>query len=246
MRHYWSLVHSGGIYVEACQLAGPSSFYFSGNSRELLAQTHPAKIKIESEREFKNSGKKEISNLLDEIIDKIELEQALIKQEQDESTSNDEETQFLESEEAILRKYSFLIERFAQDDPFKFLLKINDPHIQNLTFRQIEILIKNEIQLKHPHTIDQAYLNSDSILGTSNKWWICSNVDILKQLLDCLCKRGYREKSLAKNINKLNEDNYNSSNDSNGLMSISLDNQMGQDPTFYQNRYLNSVANLKM
>jgi hypothetical protein len=36
--------------------------------------------------------------------------------------------------------------------------------------------------------------------------------------------------------------NYNNSNETTGLMPISLDSQMGQDGTFYQNRYLNSAG----
>ena len=184
------------------------------------------------------------------MIDKIELDQALSKLDDESATAtspeNDETP--LESEEVILRKYAFLIERLSDDDPFKFTLRTNDPHVSNLTFRQIELLIKNEIQLKTPAPIDPAYLNASEstsvTLGSSSKWWVCQAPNKLRQLIDCMCKRGYREKSLAKSLNKLNEDNYNASSEATSLIS---DAQTGQDAAaFYQNRYLNSAGNAQM
>ena len=52
MRHYWSLVNAGGIYVEACQQARPGTYYFSDNSH-ILAKRDDTKdeAKTEDERE---------------------------------------------------------------------------------------------------------------------------------------------------------------------------------------------------
>ena len=236
MRHYWSLVNTGGIYVESCKLAGPGSYYFSEDSNRLIENSHQTP---KGEEETPDT-KQIVSHLLDELITKLEKGQCDVKQEPLDEAN--------EIEEEVLRKYSYLIERLADDDPFKFLLNSNHPDVNSLTFRQIEILIKNQIQLAVPQAIDNKYLNDDdnsqhkSILSTSGKWWLCTNVNMLKSLMDCLCKRGYREKALTKSLNKLNEENYNNSNESTSSMPISLDSQMGQDATFYQNRYINSAG----
>jgi len=239
MRHYWSLVNTGGIYVESCQLAGPGSYYFSDDSNLLSENTNrPTSVKEENIQE-EIVTQQVVSNLLNDLITRLEHEnENVIKEETPSEETN-------ESEEEVLKKYSHLIERLSDDDPFKFLLNSNHPEVNSLTFRQIEILIKNQIQLKAPQPIDNKYLNSDShnsVVSTSGKWWLCTNTNMLKCLMDCLCKRGYREKGLTKSLNKLNEENYNNSNETTGLMPISLDSQMGQDGTFYQNRYLNSAG----
>ena len=223
MRHYWSLVNAGGIYVESCQLARPGSFYFSEDSHLLLENSNQNRIESNANANEAENADKIISNLLDDLISKVELNQV---------------DELAESEEQVLRKYSGLIERLSDDDPFRFTLKTNHPDVNNLSFRQIEILIQNEIQLKTPQKISLKYLNPNE--SGNDKWWLCSSANMLKCLMDCLCKRGYREKALIKSLNKLNEENYNSTTESS--MPISLDNQMGQDSTFYQNRYLNSAG----
>ena len=115
--------------------------------------------------------------------------------------------------ESVLKKYSHLIERQSEDNPFKFTLKYNDPQVFDLTFRQIEILVRDQLEHKHSLTVDKKYLNpsllenrKESGLVTSSKWWLCDNEVLFKQLNDCLSKRGYRERLLGKSLGKIAED----------------------------------------
>ena len=108
-------------------------------------------------------------------------------------------------EDMAVKNYSHFIERLSIEDPFKFILKSNLPEVLQLTFRDIEHLIKNQIQFKQPQNIDAKYLNASPLC--SSKWWICDNEVLLKQLIDCLGKRGYRERALAKCLMKFNEEN---------------------------------------
>lgn len=189
MRHYWSLINSGGIFIESCsKSAGPGSYYFTDDPNP-------------------SNSDQIVSNLMEDLL------------------------QNLESDE-VLEKYSCLIERSSNDDPFKFSLKTNMPLVETLTFREIEILVKNEIQLKQPQVIDETkYFNTGG-------WWLCENANMLKDLTESLCKRGFREKNLSKSLHKLCEENFQSI--------VAINGSDDQESTFYQNRYLNNAGNLQM
>ena len=132
-----------------------------------------------------------------------------------------------------MKKYAHLIERHSTDDPFKFTLKFNEPDVADLSFKQIEALIKNEIQLKRATKIEPKYLSS--VPSAANKWWLCDNQTVFKQLSECMCKRGYREKLLFKSLAKLSEDNY-----ANAL------DQADSSLAAPSNRFVNNPGNARM
>ena len=154
-----------------------------------------------------------------------------------------------QEEEFTIKNYSHLIERISNDDPFKFVLKFNDDQIVNLTFRHIEYLVRNQIQQKKADKIDKKYLNNHTdchpvAKNQSFKWWLCDNELIFKQLIDCLAKRGYREKLLAKCLSKLNEDNFTNSNSSVVLTDTNGELTLNDSSLF--NRISNNLGNLQM
>lgn len=181
------------------------------------------------------------------------LEDDVVKKEEEEN--NQIKTGEDLEEESAIQKYSHLIERFSTDDPFKFTLKFNDEEIANLTYRQIEYLVRNEIQQKKPEKIDPKYLNhqNNSIIlkNTSSKWWLCENEIMFKQLIDCLAKRGYREKLLVKCLTKLNEENFINSNSFAAFTDSNTNNESltstteSINPTVF-NRITNNLGNIQM
>jgi len=86
------------------------------------------------------------------------------------------------------------------ENPFELALNSHHPDCTQLSFTQIEHLVRHSIQFKQPRHIP------DNLIDTAT-WWKCDTQVLLSQLSDCLSKRGYREKELAKSINKLNEEN---------------------------------------
>jgi len=222
LRHYWSLNHIGGVLIEASSKASIGSIYLSDDSYQLMP--------------------------LDE---KKEEEQEQLKQEE----MKNKET--LNEEDQVIKNYSHLIERFSTEDPFKFTLKFNNDEVASLTFRQIEYLVRNEIQQKKLEKIKRKYLNSNEtaksvvLKNSTSKWWLCDNELIFKQLIDCLAKRGYREKSLAKCLSKLNEENFTNSNSSVALAELHDDTNDQQlssiaSNTSLFNRISNNLGNLQM
>lgn len=108
-----------------------------------------------------------------------------------------------EDELKSVDKYAHVIERQSSDNPFKIALNSQHQDLTKLSFRQLEQLVRNQIQHKRPKQIEDKYLNEPN--GTA-KWWLCDNELLFKQLMDCLSKRGYREKDLLKNLVKFNEE----------------------------------------
>lgn len=188
LRHYWSLSSSGAIHIEASgKSTAPGTIYYSDDSK-LLADDPNDLLKFEDAV---------IKDVIDGLIDKVE--QGSVEKMD-------------ETESETIKKYSHLVERLSSDNPFKLSLNTQNCDAIKLTFRQIEQLIRNEIQYKQPQRIDEKYLSIDDTESRS-KWWVCDNETLFKQLIDCLSKRGYREKALLKCLNKLNEENQQSVTD---------------------------------
>ena len=73
-----------------------------------------------------------------------------------------------------------------------------------------------------------------SVPSAANKWWLCDNQTVFKQLSECMCKRGYREKLLLRSLVKLSEDNYANTVD------------QTESSSTPQNRFVNNLGNAKM
>jgi hypothetical protein len=105
-------------------------------------------------------------------------------------------------------KYSHLIMKNESGDPYQIKLNIFHPDFLHLSFSQLEKLIKHEINFNVPQKIStKSYLNSN--------FWLCDNENLFKQLIQCLSKRGQREKLLSKSLTKLNEEYFTILNEQN-------------------------------
>ncbi|CAF0946046.1 unnamed protein product, partial [Brachionus calyciflorus] len=149
------------------------SYWKLSESKEILIESNFDENIIE-----KKSFDEEIVNCMDDLVSQIE---------------------FKNLEENIVSKFSHLVE--LKQDPFSLKLNQEHPDLLNLTFENIQILIKNSIEYSTRQNIDCNYLSGEKC--SSSKWWIM-NVDNNKcSVLNTLSKRGFREKILSKNLELL-------------------------------------------
>ena len=138
----------------------------------------------DSEMLVANPAELDVKEIVDELLDRV--------------------VDVREDELKCVDKYAHVIERHAVDNPFRISLNVQHPDVTKLSFRQLEQLVRDHIQHKRPQRIDGKYLNERG--SKESKWWLCDNEVLFKQLVDCLSKRGYREKDLLKNLCKFNEE----------------------------------------
>jgi hypothetical protein len=240
VRSYWQLTNTGGVLVEALSLpidptnrSAEFSFdtkfiYFSDDTCDNIIQSYQALLNSTADTKHIDSINRNLN--VPEVI-KSDLDFNIQNEHQSSKEEKKLEDDLQQSEELDVSK---VISRFghllvhSQEEPFKFSLKISHSDTLLLKFEHLEILVRNELEYKKPNLIDALYLNNINpkvsknnlallpnfqqrfVYNSSKKWWLIDSMLLLRQLGDCLSKRGYRERALSKSLTKLFEEINNS------------------------------------